>query len=151
MSIHCFVFVSVGLLGCNNISGMKIDAKATWFYVFRAEDGGCMFIQNVGIYIPVCTMLQFRRPTSISLLWECHVSCLLFHFEPSRIYDTLYGRLLLWQNLNQVITVWLWLAVEDLNRLLYASHRVWGVKLMTHLLLTLRIYVFKLLHDVVLI
>jgi hypothetical protein len=34
--------------------------------IFRVEDGGSIFPRNVGIYLQVYTMLQPRRPTSIS-------------------------------------------------------------------------------------
>jgi hypothetical protein len=39
----------------------------TYCPIFRAEDGGSIFLRNVGIYLQVHTVLQPRRPTSTSL------------------------------------------------------------------------------------
>jgi hypothetical protein len=37
---------------------------------FRAEDGGSIFLQNIGIYLQVNMALQRRRPTSTSSPWD---------------------------------------------------------------------------------
>lgn len=56
------VVTSCAHIGYTNVS--KERATST----FSPEDGGMMFLRNVGIYIQVNNPLQRRKPTRTSLL-----------------------------------------------------------------------------------
>jgi hypothetical protein len=58
------VFWVVTLCGCVGTIDNNVSEEHT--ASFRAEDGGSIFLQNVGIYLQVHTALQPRRPTSTS-------------------------------------------------------------------------------------
>jgi hypothetical protein len=58
MSIQCFVLVIVGLLICNNISGLKMEANSTWVYILRAGNGH---------YVPPKHWCLCRSPQSVTI------------------------------------------------------------------------------------
>jgi hypothetical protein len=51
----------------NSIHTFPIYFLKIHITAFSFEDGGCMFLRNVGIYLQVHTALQPRRPTSTYL------------------------------------------------------------------------------------
>jgi hypothetical protein len=58
--------VDIGLLDCNacGLVGRYQRSEEHTASIFRVEDGGSIFLRNVGIYLQVHTAFQPRRPIS---------------------------------------------------------------------------------------
>jgi hypothetical protein len=51
----------------------------TYTSIFRAEDGGSMFLQSAGTYLQVHMGWQIRKATSINVYLHLLQNCLNFH------------------------------------------------------------------------